>query len=460
MSTRQDAAQSAPVRSRDQLVAWIAAGSKPEARWRIGTEHEKFVFHTDTLRPVAYEGARGIRALMEALIARYGWEPIMEGGNIIGLKRPKGQGSEAISLEPGGQFELSGAPLGTLHQTCAEAREHLDQVLAVGKDLGIGFLGLGFSPKWTLAETPRMPKERYRVMTRYMPQVGSRGLDMMYRTATIQVNLDFADEADMVKKFRVSLALQPIAVALFAASPFVEGKPNGFKSLRSEVWRKTDPNRTGLLPFVFEPGMSFDRYVEYALEVPMYFVFRAGKYIDVAGASFRDFMAGRLPRLPGERPTLEDWSDHLTTLFPEVRMKRFLEMRGADGGSWRWICALPALWVGLLYNRTALDAAWDLVRDWTADERQGLRNVVPKAALAAPFRDQTVRDVAREVVAIAQSGLRGRARLNSDGEDETRFVELVEEVVKSGRTPADDLLARYEGPWRGNVDHVFEEYSF
>ena len=460
MSMRQDGAQSPPVRSRDQLVAWIASGSKPEARWRIGTEHEKFVFHSDTLAPVAYDGPRGIRTLMEALIARYGWEPIVESGNIIGLKRPSGQGSEAISLEPGGQFELSGAPLETLHQTCAEAREHLDQVLDVGKDLGIGFLGLGFSPKWTLAETPRMPKERYRVMTRYMPRVGRRGLDMMYRTATIQVNLDFADEADMVKKFRVSLALQPIAVAIFAASPFVEGKPNGFKSLRSEVWRDTDPTRTGVLPFVFERGMSFDRYVEYALDVPMYFIVRAGQYVDAAGASFRDFMAGRLPQLPGERPTLEDWSDHLTTLFPEVRMKRFLEMRGADGGSWRWICALPALWVGLLYNRAALDAAWDLVKDWSADERQRLRDDVPKAALAAPFRGHAVRDVAREALTIAQAGLKGRARLNSEGEDESMFLQLVEEVVKSGRTPADELLARYEGPWRGNVDRVFEEYSF
>jgi glutamate--cysteine ligase len=460
MSTRQDAAQSPPVRSRDQLVAWIAAGSKPEAGWRIGTEHEKFVFHTDTLAPVAYEGPRGIRALMQALIGRYGWEPIMEGDNIIGLKRPKGQGSEAISLEPGGQFELSGAPLETLHETCAEARGHLDQVLDVGKDLGIGFLGLGFSPKWTLAETPRMPKQRYEVMTRYMPLVGSCGLDMMYRTATIQVNLDFADEADMVKKFRVSLALQPIAIALFAASPFYEGRPNGLKSLRSEVWRDTDRNRTGLVPFVFEPGMSFERYVDYALGVPMYFVFRGGKYIDVAGASFWDFMAGRLPQLPGERPTLDDWSDHLTTLFPEVRLKRFLEMRGADGGSWRWICALPALWVGLLYNRTALDAAWDLVKDWTADERQGLRDSVPKAALAAPFRGQTVRELAREVLAIAQSGLAGRERLNSQGEDETMFLDLVEDVVRSGRTPADDLLARYHGTWRCNIDPVFGECAF
>ncbi len=460
MSTRLDGDPSPTVRSRDDLVGWIAEGSKPESRWRIGTEHEKFVFRTGTLEPVPYEGASGIRALMEALIQRYGWEAIVEGENIIGLRRPTGQGSEAISLEPGGQFELSGAPLETLHQSCAETGEHLAQVTDVGEALGIGFLGLGFSPNWRLSEVPRMPKQRYAVMTRYMPLVGSRGLDMMYRTSTIQVNLDFANEADMVKKFRVSLALQPIAAALFASSPFTEGKPNGFKSLRSEIWRDTDRNRTGMLPFVFEPGMSFDRYVEYALGVPMYFVFRHGRYIDVAGASFRDFLEGKLPQLPGEFPTLEDWSDHLTTLFPEVRMKRFLEMRGADGGRWRRICALPAFWVGLLYDRTALDAAWDLVKDWTAEERQGLRDAVPRLALEAPFRKSNAHAVARQALAIAQAGLKARGRLNDEGHDERAYLEFVEDTVASGRTPADDLLNRYNGPWKGDVDRVFKEYTF
>ena len=413
MSTRQEGAPSQSVRSRADLVGWIAAGAKPKPAWRIGTEHEKFVFYTDTLTPVPYAGERGIRALMECLIDRYGWEAINEGENIIALKRPEGEAGGTISLEPGGQFELSGAALADLHETAAETQEHLNEVLDVGEDLGIGFLGLGFSPKWTLAETPRMPKERYAVMTRYMPRVGTRGLDMMYRTATIQVNLDFASEADMVRKLRVGLALQPIATALFACSPFAEGAPNGFKSLRSEVWRDTDPHRTGMLPFVFEDGMGYERYVDYALDVPMYFVYRGGHYIDAAGASFRDFLAGKLEQLEGERPTLDVWSDHLTTLFPEVRMKRFLEMRGADGGRWRRICALPAFWVGLLYDEVALDAAWDLVKSWTAEERQGLRDSVPRLALAA-----------------------------------------------SGKTVADELLERYQGPWRGNIDHIFEEHAF
>ncbi|WP_072396900.1 glutamate--cysteine ligase [Hyphomicrobium sp. CS1GBMeth3] len=460
MSTRQDGAQSPLARSQDDLVAWIAAGEKPKEDWRIGTEHEKFVFYTETLKPVPYGGGRGIRALMEQLVARYDWEPIFEGENIIALKRPNGQPGGTISLEPGGQFELSGAPLKTLHETAEETDEHLKQVLSVGEGLGIGFLGVGFSPKWTLDETPHMPKERYAVMTRYMPTVGTRGLDMMYRTATIQVNLDFANEADMVKKLRVSLALQPIATALFASSPFTEGRLNGFKSLRSEVWRDTDPRRTGMLPFVFENGMGYERYVDYALNVPMYFVYRDGRYIDVAGASFRDFMAGRLAALPSEYPTLDDWSDHLTTLFPEVRLKRFLEMRGADGGRWPRICALSAFWVGLLYDETALDAAWDLVKSWTVAERDELRAAVPRAALAAPFRDTTVRDIALLALRISQLGLRNRRQINPNSQDETIYLALIEQLARAGRTVADDLIERFEGRWRGRIDHIFEECAF
>ncbi|MEL6621942.1 MAG: glutamate--cysteine ligase, partial [Pseudomonadota bacterium] len=357
MSTRQAGAASPPIESKSDLIGWIAKGEKPAADWRIGTEHEKFVFCTETLRPVPYEGPRGIGALMKALISEFGWEPISEDGNVIALKRPVGEGTETVSLEPGGQFELSGATLENLHETCEEAGEHLRQCRQVGEPLGIGFLGTGFAPTWSLDEMPMMPKPRYKVMKGYMPEVGADGLEMMFRTTTIQVNLDFADEADMTAKMRVSLALQPLATALFANSPFRDGKPSGFKSLRSEVWRDTDPNRTGMLPFVFEDGMGYERYVDYALDVPMYFVYRDGEYINAAGHSFRDFLDGRLAVLPGEKPTIDDWSDHLTTIFPEARLKRFIEMRGADGGPWRRICALPAFWVGLLYDQTALDAA-------------------------------------------------------------------------------------------------------
>ena len=466
MSTRQDGAPSPPITSRDDLVHWFAVGCKPKSEWRIGTEHEKIAFRTDDLRPVPYAGPRGIRAIMEELIARYGWEPIHEGDNIIALKRPEGEPAASVSLEPGGQFELSGAPLATLHEVADEARLHIEQVGAIGEELKIGFLGMGFSPKWTLDETPRMPKRRYAVMSRYMPRVGKGGLEMMYRTATIQVNLDFADEADMVKKLRMSLALQPLATAIFAASPFKEGAPNGYRSLRSEVWRDTDRNRTGLLPFVFESGMCFDRYVEYALDVPMYFIYRKGEYIDVAGASFRDYMAGELatklqrPELAELEPTIDDWSDHITTIFPEVRMKRFLEMRGADGGRLDQIAALSAFWTGLFYDQTALDAAWDVCRSWTAEERQGLRNEVPRHALKARLRRFTALDLAREVTAISLSGLKARDLRNARGEDERIHLDCVQRIVESGRTAADDMLEAFDTSWGEDIDRVFRAYAF
>jgi glutamate--cysteine ligase len=469
MSTREAGSQTATVTSVDELVGWIAAGEKPRDRWRIGTEHEKFPFRTCSLDPIPYGGPAGIRALMEGLIARYGWEPILEGETLIALRRPKVAGqsgpSATVSLEPGGQFELSGAPVANLHETNAETQEHLMQVLAVGERLGIGFLGVGFTPTWRLDDVPRMPKRRYGLMTRYMPQVGSRGLDMMYRTATIQVNLDFASEADMVAKLRVSLALQPVATALFASSPFTEGRPNGFTSMRSEVWRDTDTARTGMLPFVFEPGMGYARYVDYALDVPMYFVYRSGDYIDATGGSFRDFLAGRLPQMPGEHPTLDDWSDHLTTLFPEVRLKRFLEMRGADSGGGARIPALSAFWVGLLYDEAALRAASDLIAGWTAAERQSLRDRVPAGGLSTPLEigcrpGQTMRDLAREVLAISQAGLSARAIRRADGADESVYLAPLADVVRDGRSLADDLLAAYHGRWQGRVEPIFVEYGF
>jgi glutamate--cysteine ligase len=460
MSTRQPGAASPPIESKADLIGWIAAGEKPPEQWRMGTEHEKFVFNTADLSPVGYEGDSGIRALMQALIDEFGWEPIEEAGKIIALKRPYGMGLETVSLEPGGQFELSGAPVSNVHETCAETGEHLRQCLHVGERLGIGFLGVGFTPTWTREQMPTMPKARYGVMTRYMPQVGTNGLDMMYRTTTIQVNLDFADEADMTAKMRISLALQPLATALFASSPFKEGKPSGFKSLRSEVWRDTDPNRTGMLPFVFEDGMGYERYVDYALDVPMYFVYRDGEYIDAAGQSFRSFLDGNLPALPGEKPTIDDWSDHLTTIFPEARLKRFIEMRGGDGGPWRRICALPAFWVGLLYDDQALGETLELIADWSEQERQELRDLVPRHGLQTPFRGGTLQDVAKRVAAISHGGLTRRARLNSRGEDETMFLDAVEEAAQTGQTLADELLGRHARSWDGDIRRIYAEYAF
>ena len=441
--------------SRTDLIEYLEQGSKPVADWRIGTEHEKFGFFHADLRSIPYEGAAGVRAVLEGL-QRFGWKPKYEGDNVISL----GLGQQAVTLEPGGQLELSGAPLETLHQTCDEVHSHLDQVREVAEGLGIGFLGLGFQPKWRIEETPVMPKGRYGIMRRYMPTRGRLGLDMMFRTATVQVNLDFGSEADMVKKFRVALALQPIATALFANSPFGEGRPNGFLSYRNYIWSDTDPDRTGLLPFVFEDGMSFERYVDYALDVPMYFVHRGEDYVDASGQSFRDFLAGELPALPGQRPTLQDWEDHLTTLFPEARLKTFLEMRGADGGPWRRLCALPALWTGLFYNQGALDDAWQLCCDWTMEERAALAREVPRRALKAQHRGRPVLDWAAEVVKIAGEGLKRRARLDSFGDNETHFLDALRSVIDAGHTPAEDLLEAYETRWQGSVDPLFDEYAY
>jgi glutamate--cysteine ligase len=445
-----------PITSRDQLVAYLEAGCKPPADWRIGTEHEKFAYTLDDLRPLPFEGARGIRAILDGLADSFDWQRVLEDDKPIALVH----GACNITLEPGGQLELSGAPLENLHQTCAEVHDHLAQVKEVAQPLGIGLMGMGFQPKWPRDAIPWMPKGRYGIMGAYMPTRGSLGLDMMLRTCTVQVNLDFESEADMVRKFRVGLALQPVATALFANSPFTEGKPNGFLSYRSHVWTDTDPDRCGILPFVFEAGMGFERYVEHVLDVPMYFVYRDGRYLDCSGQSFRDFLAGQLPALPGEIPTTADWADHLSTLFPEVRLKRFLEMRGADGGPWCSLCALPALWVGLLYDGPALDAAWDLVKDWSLEEHRYLRDEVPRRALATPFRGGTLLDVARQVLEIAEAGLRNRARIDGSGLDETHFLETLRTIARSGRTPAEDKLAAFHGRWNGSVDPLFTEEAY
>jgi glutamate--cysteine ligase len=444
-----------PITDKRQLVDYLAAGSKLRAKWRIGTEHEKFAFNRKDFRTLPYDGPAGIRAVLEGM-TRFGWVPVLENGNPIALSK----GACNITLEPGGQFELSGAPVETLHQTCSEVNDHLDQVKQVDAELGTGMLGMGFNPKWARADQPWMPKGRYQIMRDYMPKKGKLGIDMMIRTCTVQVNLDFADEADMVKKMRVGIALQPIATALFADSPFTEGKPNGFMSYRSHIWTDTDPDRCGMLPFVFEPGYGFERYVDWMLDVPMYFLYRDGKYVDCSGQSFRDFLKGKLPALPGEIPGMGDWTDHLTTAFPEVRLKRFLEMRGADSGPWQRLCALPALWVGLLYDAQALDAAWDLCKDWTIAEREQLRADVPRAALRAQVRKRSVKDLAKDVLAIARAGLVRRAVLDAKGRDESRFLDILDAIAASGRCPAEDKLALFNGRWQGSVDPAFTEFAY
>ena len=450
------AVKSTPIGDRQQLVDYLAAGEKPRDAWRIGTEHEKFGFLTDDLRPPTFEGERGIRVLLERLAERYGWDIAREGDTPVALSRDKA----SVTLEPAGQLELSGAPLENIHQTCREVNTHLNEVRSIADDLGIGFLGMGFQPKWRRDEMPWMPKGRYKIMREYMPKVGSLGLDMMTRTCTVQVNLDFETEADMVRKFRTSLALQPIATALFADSPFTEGRPNGYLSYRSHVWTDTDPHRTGMLDFVFQDGFGYERYVDYILDVPMYFSYQDGRYIDLAGQDFKRFLRGELPALPGTHATMKDWADHLTTAFPEVRLKQYLEMRGADGGPWNRLCALPALWVGLLYDDEALSAAWDLVKDFSREERHALRDGVPKHALKLPFRGHSVRELAAETLKIAAHGLKRRARLNHHGADESIFLEPLLEIVEANQTPAERKLELFNGPWNGSVDPVFREFTY
>ena len=445
-----------PVDGKASLVEYLEAGCKPEKDWRIGTEHEKFAYHLTDLSPLDYEGPAGVRALLDGL-TRFDWTPVLEGGNPIALSKPDGS---FISLEPAGQIELSGAPVETIHQTCDEVTGHLQQVKAIARELGIGFIGLGYHPKLVSSNQPWMPKGRYRIMREYMPKKGGLGLEMMQNTCTVQVNLDFDSEASMIEMYRISLALQPVATALWANSPFRRGKPVGYLSYRSHIWTDTDPDRSGMLPFVFEDGFGFERYVDYLLNVPMYFVYRDGTYIDASGQSFQDFMDGKLPALPGEKPQLSDWIDHMSTAFPEVRLKQFLEMRGADGGPWSRLCALPAFWVGLLYDADARAAVWDMVKDWSVEELQTLRTEVPRLALKTPFRNRTVKEVALDALQIAHKGLHNRQRIDTLRMDETHFLKPLFQTAHSGLTPADELLAAYEGRWEGEIDPIFQEYSY
>jgi glutamate--cysteine ligase len=443
----------------EDLVAWFDEGSKPKAEWRVGAEHEKFVFRLGSHEPVPYEPTPpeqgGIKALLDGL-TRYGWAPVMEGDNVIALERGKAN----VSLEPGGQFELSGAPLETIHDICEETGQHLAEVKTVADELGIGFLGLGFSPVWRRDQVPVMPKGRYKIMREYMPKVGGLGLDMMFRTCTVQANLDFGSEADMVAKFRTSLALQPICTALFANSPFIEGKPSGFLSARANVWTDTDPDRTGMLDFVFRDGFGFETYAKYALAVPMYFAKRDGRYIDLAGRSFKDFMDGKLAELPGERPTMKDWADHTTTIFPEVRLKQYLEMRGADSGPWSALCALPALWMGIFYDSAALAQAWDLCKDWKIEDHERLRADVARLGLKAQIAGRSVQDVAKDMIAIARGGLKRRNQLSAGMVDESNYLSQLDEIAHSGVTQAERLLELYHGPWAGDASKVFESFAY
>jgi glutamate--cysteine ligase len=447
-----------PIEHHDQLAEYMESGCKPKSDWRIGTEHEKFGYCKDTLKPLPFDGKRSIVAVLEGLRDRHGWAEVREAGHLIGLEKDGAN----VSLEPGGALELSGGMLETIHETCDEVNQHLREVKDIADEIGAGFIGLGAAPIWSHEDMPLMPKGRYKLMDAYMDTVGTSGKMMMRRTCTVQVNLDFASEADMVQKMRTAIALQPVATALFANSPFFDGKPNGHKSWRSRIWRHMDAARTGMVPFVFDEGFGFEAWVQYALDVPMYFVYRDGEYINALGMSFRDFMKGELPAMPGQVPTLSDWADHLTTAFPEARVKKYMEMRGADGGPWRRLCALPAFWVGLMYDQTALDAAWDLGKSWDTETREALRVAASVDGLQAEVGGIKMHDLAREAVAISEAGLKARARAGAGGmvPDETHFLNALQDSIDTGKVPADELLDQYNGAWAGDLSKIYAAYSY
>jgi glutamate--cysteine ligase len=446
------------IESYGQLAEYLRAGCKPIKDWKIGTEHEKFGFVNDNFLPLPYDGQCSIKAMLEGLRDKYNWSEILEENNIIGLTKDGAN----VSLEPGGQLELSGAPLDSIHETCDEVNQHLKEVKSIADDLGAGFFGLGAAPEWSHEDMPMMPKGRYKLMTDYMGRVGTHGTQMMYRTCTVQVNLDFSSEQDMIKKMRVGLALQPIATALFANSPFFEGKLVNHKSWRSRIWRDLDEDRTGMLPFVFEEGFGFEAWTEYVLDVPMYFVYRDGKYIDALGQSFRDFLDGKLPALPGERPKISDWADHLTTVFPEARVKQFIEMRGADGGPWRKLCALPAFWVGLMYDQNSLDSAWDICKNWDANTREEMRIAASEEGIAAKTNGLSLLDLARELIDISRAGLKNRARPGNGGlvPDECHFLNAIEEVIETGKSPACELIDKYNNEWQKDLKNVYRDCAY
>ncbi len=442
-----------------QMIDWIAGGEKSPDKLKIGTEHEKFLFHKDDLSPVAYEGEAGVGTLLDRLLSELGpgATPIMEKGKIIGIVDAEGG---AVSLEPGGQLELSGAPLDNLHQTCAETGRHLRSMHAAADPLEIGMLGLGYHPTAHRKDISFMPKGRYKIMSQYMPKVGKLGLDMMLRSCTVQVNLDYTDEADMRRKFRTSLALQPIATALFANSPFKEGAPSGLLSTRAQTWTDTDAARCGVPDCVFDDNFGYEQWVDYILDVPMYFVHRGDDYRDVAGHSFRDFMKGTLAGFEGQMPSMADFEDHVTTAFPEVRLKQFLEMRGADSGPWSTICALPALWVGLLYDEVALAEAQDLVKKIGASDVMEGRLSVLRDGLRGQLGGMNVYDLAARVIDIASVGLRNRARHDDEGSDESGFLNPLRDMISDKQTPADRLLALYQNDWKGDLSRVFDTHQY
>ena len=443
---------------KNDLIDWFVSGEKPREDWKIGTEHEKFVFHEDSFKRVGYFGKSGISELLNKLAEKNKWEKILENNNTIALRDHTGA---SISLEPGGQLELSGKPLENLHQTCKETGLHLKMMKDVMSELGLSMIGLGYDPKWSRSDQNWMPKGRYEIMKNYMPKVGNLGLDMMLRTCTIQVNLDYFSEQDMVQKFQISLALQSVATALFANSPFIEGQASGYLSSRAMVWTDTDPDRTGVPGIVFDPNFGYEAWLNYILQVPMYFIYREGKYIDVSGQSFKDFMDGKLIGFEGQYPTIKDWEDHITVAFPEVRLKQYLEMRGADGGPWNIICALPALWVGLLYDDQSQSEAFDLAKPlMDVGMLEEGRISAAKLGLGGKIGENSIEYLATEMLKISSSGLSRRNKLDKKGIDERQFLDPLFHILQNKETGAEKLLKNYNNSWSKDINKIFTESSY
>ena len=435
------------------LIKWFEAGCKPKNLFRIGTEHEKFVYKLNSLKPVSYNEPSGIKNILKSLV-RFGWVEVSESGNIIALRKD----NQSITLEPGGQLELSGAPLENIHQTCSEVNEHLKQVKIIGNELNIGFLGVGARLEGKLSSDLWMPKPRYKIMKDYMPLVGNLGLEMMADTCTVQANLDYSSEQDMRRKLKTSFILQPIVTALFASSPIEKMKPSKYITRRAAIWFDVDKDRCGTPKFIFDENLSFESWVDYALKVPMYFIKRNGQYINCAGASFEKFMLGKLEQLSNEKPTILDWEDHLSTIFTEIRLKQYIEFRGADAGPWKSLCALPALWVGLLYDSESLNEAESLAKSWSFDMYKKAYEEVPVKGLDLIINKRSINDHAKDLIAISKRGLKKRNFLDGTGNDESGYLNQLEEITHTGNSQAKKMLSM----WNNNepLKSIYDHYSY
>ena len=437
--------------NKNLLVKIFSEGCKEKIKWKIGTEHEKFGFKKKSLEPINFQD---IQQIFLKLSNKYNWEKVFEDSNLIALKK----NNASITLEPGGQIELSGAPMKNLFETCKEVNQHQSELDDICKSMEIDFLGMGLLPKWKLNKIKLMPKKRYKIMSEYMPQVGSKGLDMMFRTATIQANYDFSSESDMVKKMRVSQSLQPIIIALYANSPFVDGKITNYKSFRSFIWTKTDKKRCGILPFIYDNSFSFERYVDYLLDIPMYFIIRDNEYINMTKYTFRNFLEKKV--LKKIEPNLEDWKIHLTTVFPEVRLKTFIELRGADGGPWSRVCALPAFWTGILYDKKNLNEIWTKISHWDYSgivnfyenvRRDGLNTFTPDGEKLSDFTKTILNQSGEGLV---------RRNIKTDRGNESIFLEPLKKILESGKSPAEMWKKLFFSEWKNDIDMLYKTNYF